>query len=126
MHTERVVEPPDPNKKYEVRDIPINGIVKATTIFFAFVIIMGGVGKLALHWLGGNVDAPAESAYMNRRPLPAKAPILQDTAAKNADLYILRQKEEIRLNSNGNDPTTGKPFIPIDDAIKQEAAAHPQ
>ncbi len=126
MHTKKVVEPPDPNKNYEVRDLPVMAVAKATIAFFLFTIISGFIGLKSLQWLGGNTSSSMESPYMNRRPLPAGTPALQDNNSKNADLYNLREQENVRLNSNGTDPKTGKPYIAIDEAIKQEAQAQPR
>lgn len=123
MHTSQH-EPPDPNYNYEVRDLPINVIVKSVVWFYVLAVLGGVLGGafMVLPGVGGHVLKPAPDHYQLRRAMPENTPILQDGPAAEVDLANLRRKEKKVLEGEAADSKTPPPAMSIDEAINEEAA----
>ncbi len=104
---------------YEVRDLDIKTIVRASTIFFVFVTAMFAVGFGLFAWMNPamrNEQAP-QPPFMKNAPQPPN-PLLQTNITTKTDIKELRQNETAQLTTSAVlDAKKGVYRIPIDRAI---------
>ncbi len=116
---------------YEVRDMDLLAIGKATTIFFVFVTISFVLGFGILWILVGNgnpvkgfnalKDRETQKPFITNPP-KAPNPLLQTNITTKTDIKELRQNETALLTTSGVvDGAKGIYRIPIDRAIELTA-----
>ncbi len=120
MHTKRNIEPPDPSYNWEIRDLPVGSIGKSVFWLFMLVVITGLICIPIMRKMGANVLTEGPDHYELRRLPESPYPLLQDDATAHVDIANLRKEENRLLTTEGRD-STGRPHIPIDQAIEMEA-----
>lgn len=122
MHTKQPVEV-DASKGYEQSDLPMRDIRIGLIGLVLFAI--GGIiaTPFIMRWIDKNSVGPKAAEHYELRTLPVDPnPALQDNATNHTDTVNLRRKEHERMTSEGFDPQTGRRYIPIDQALAEEAA----
>lgn len=112
-------EDPLTDMGYEVRDMEMKAIGKASIVFFGFVTVSFIVVFIGLKLLVPNVFGEVKVAppFMNNAP-EAPNPLLQTNVTTKTDIKELRQAETAQLTSSGVvDAKNGIYRIPIDRAI---------
>jgi hypothetical protein len=122
MHTKQPVEV-DTSKGYEQSDLPMRGI----RMGMIGLVAIGMFGSLAtfpiMRALKAQVGRPEKVEHYDLRQMPPHpAPILQDSSTNQVDTYNLRRRENERMTTEGVDTQTGRRYIPIKEALEQEAA----
>lgn len=122
MHTKPPVEV-DASKGYEQSDLPMRGIRMGLIVLVAMAMF-GGLATLPImRFLKAQVGPPEKVEHYDLRQMPPNpAPILQDSSTNQVDTYNLRRRENERMTTEGVDTQTGRRYIPIKDALEQEAA----
>jgi hypothetical protein len=122
MHIEKR-EDPLVEMGYEIRDINLKAIVKATKIFFAFAIGSAVAGFILFWFMNrtGIEQADARAAAEHRRPIDKNTPLVQSNLEAKTDLMILRKKEEDKLVGAPAQSADGTYSIPIAAAMQMVA-----
>ncbi|MCC7434791.1 MAG: hypothetical protein IT363_08895 [Methanoregulaceae archaeon] len=122
MHTKQPVEV-DASKGYEQSDLPMRDI----RIGMIGLVVMAVFGIIAtppiMRFIDKNSVGPKKAEHYELRTLPVEPnPALQDNATNHTDTVNLRRREHERMTTEGIDPQTGRRYIPIDQALAEEAA----
>lgn len=120
MHTKAPKDPPNPNFRWEVRDLNVRTLALSVTVLYVLVVVCAALSVWIMSLMGGHVLSDGPSHQENRRIPKEPYPVLQDNFTASVDMHNLRRKENAVLNSEGVTPD-GKRHIPIDQAIDMEA-----